>query len=151
MTDYTGNVAGSVVEANVHRSDDALGRWECKKITFTAAGVGNQGTHNLITLPANTFVAGGYFIITTKIVSDSNNGTGRFGIGSIYVHAAFTADGTECDAKDVIQFFSHDFEDAAASGLYVTSADTFDLTIATNDFTAGEGYLLLNIVDLYDE
>jgi len=150
MTDYTGNVVGSVVNANAQRSDDSFGRWEIKKITFTAAGVGNQGTHNLITIPAKSFVAGGYFIITTSLVSDGTNGTISF-LGQTAMHGTLTANGSECVLGDIIQFKHMDLEDAVGMANYNASADTFDLTVATNDVTAGEGYLLLNIVGLYDE
>ena len=150
MTDYTGNVAGSVVNASAQRSDDGLGRWEIKKITFTAAAVGNQGTHNIITLPAKSVIAGGFFVITTSLVSDSTNGTLVF-TAQEAMHAVLTADGSECVEGDTVYFSPNDVEDAAGLNFYNTVADTLDLTIATNDATAGEIYLFVNIVDLYDE
>jgi len=150
MTDYTGNVTGSVVNANAQRSDDSIGRWEMKKITFTAAAVGATGTHNLITLPAKTAVLGGYFVITTVLASTSNDGTIAFG-GQTGMNAAVIADNTECAAGDVIQFNHMDLEDVVGMANYSATADTFDITVATHDITSGEGYLFLHYVTLDEE
>lgn len=146
MTDFT----SSIKEIQVGRSDDSVGRFVCKKLTFTAAGYGNQGTHNLITMPAKNAVVMGWFIVTTSLVSDSNNGTLKFHAAED-MGTAITANGTELVAKDVVFLCPNDYEDTAGKSLYNSSADTVDITVATNDITAGEGYLIVLLIDLTNE
>ena len=146
MTDYT----SSLDEVPVGRSDDSIGRWVCKKLTFTATTYGNQGTHNLITIPANNFVAMGFFAVTTSLVSDSNNGTIQF-LAAEALCAAHTADGTELAAKDVVTLSTGDYDTTAGKQTYNTAADTVDITVATNDITAGAGYLIVLLIDLTND
>jgi hypothetical protein len=146
MADITGNA-----EAGVGRSDDSLGRWVVKKITPVSDGVDATGTHNVVDVPANNFVAMGFFVVTTSFTSTSNTGTIQFKVGSAAMGAAITADGTELQSGDVLFLSANDYADTAGSALYVTSADTVDFVVATNAITAGAGYLILLLVDLIDE
>lgn len=145
------DITSSVAEQPIQRSDDGLGRWVAKKITPVSDGVDATGTHNIITLPANSFVAGGWVVVTTAFTSTSNDGTVQFKVGSATLGAAFTADGTELAANDVIRLTANDFEDTAGSALYATSADTVDMVVATHAITAGAFTIMLNIVELIQE
>jgi len=145
------DITTSVKEANIERHDVGLGTWVAKLITPVSDSVAATGTHEVITLPANCFVAGGWVVVKTKLTSTSNNGTMQFKVGSATLGAAFTADGTELDAKDVIRLGANDFDGTAGSSLYVTTADTIDMVVATNAITAGAFYLIVNIVELIDE
>ena len=146
MTDYT----SSLGEVQVGRSGDSVGRWVVKKLTFTATGIGDQGTHNVITIPAKNFVAMGFFVVTTSLVSDSSSGTILFQAGEA-MHTAITADGTELAAKDVVFLSPGDYEDTIGLQLYNSSADTLDIVVATNDITSGVGYLIVLLIDLTNE
>ncbi len=145
------DITSSVVGKEVQRSPESLGIWVCKKITPVADSVASVTTHNLITQPANSYIAEGQLIITTKMVSTSNNGTILIAIGGVGLHTALTMDGTECDAGDVFTLCATDFEDTAGAALYKTSADTLDLVVGTNAITAGVFYLIVRIVELIGE
>ena len=147
MADITSSVAPTPVE----RSLECLGRWVCKKITPVADGVSAVATHTIITTPANSFIADGFLVFTTSMTSTGTNGTMKIEIGGVAYHATVTMDGTECVAGDVLNLSATDIEDSAGQALYKTSADTVDLTIATNAITAGAFYVIVRIVTLIAE
>ena len=145
------DITSSVVGKEVQRSPESLGIWVCRKITPVADGVSSAATHNVITQPANSFIAEGFIVFTTSMVSTSNNGTLLIGIGGVGLHTALTMDGTECVAGDVVSLSASDYEDTAGAALYKTSADTLDMTVGTNAITAGAFYLIVRIVTLIGE
>ena len=54
-------------------------------------------------------------------------------------------------ANDVVKLQIMDYEDTDGGACYSTSADTFDMTVATAAFTAGAMYVMINIVELVGE
>lgn len=145
------DITSSVAEQPVQRSDDSLGRWVSKKITPVSDGVDSKDTHNIITLPANSFVAEGLLVITTKMVSTSNNGKIQFAVGSGTIGGQMTADGNELDANDVIRLVPNDQDTGGGEALYVTSPDTIDMVVGTNPITAGAFTVFFRIVELIQE
>lgn len=147
MTDIT----ASVLESQVGRSDDSVGRWVCKKITPVADSVSAVATHNLITMNANEFFAFGFVVIVTSLASTSNTGTIQFQVAGETYSALLVADGTELVAKDVIMLVPNDKSEVAGPAGYVTATDAIDMDVATNALTAGVFYIVALLVDLTEE
>ena len=148
MTDIT----SIVKESQVGRSDDSVGRWVCKFLDFVGDSIDTtSGVHEVITIPANNFVAIGWFVVTTAFTSTSTSGTLQFKIGSEPMTGLMPANGTQLAAGDVVFLSPHDFEDTESPALYKTSADTLDVDIETNPITAGKGYLIVLLIDLTNE
>lgn len=120
-------------------------------LDFDATGIvdvaDQTGTHNIYNIAAGEVLLPSYAIVHTLCVSTSNTGTIQFSMGDA-LSAAYTADATELAAGDVIQFGANDLEDTAGLASYRTAADTLDIIIATNDFTAGKIVLVLNVLDV---
>jgi hypothetical protein len=114
-------------------------------------GITTVATHNLIPIAAGEVILGAKMVILTTFTSASNNGTivFQFPAGAA-VSAAFTADGTELAAGDVITFGNNDLEDTAGLGLYTAAADTLDMTVGTNALTAGRFLLILDVANVND-
>jgi hypothetical protein len=142
------DITSSVADKEIGRGLEALGYWVCKKITPVDDGVSSAAAHNLITIPAKSFVRSGYVVVTTSVTS-GGSATVKFGTGNIDYCGAFAK--ANLAANDVIALSIND-QDATNSGAgYSTSADTFDMTVATAALTAGAFYVMINIVKLPGE
>lgn len=147
MTDISTNVEG-IMDHGV----EAIGKWIARKVTPVTDSVAAVATHNIIAVPAKCFVPLGFVVITTTFTSTSSNGTVTFqSSGSGPLSAAYTADGTECAANDVIILLPNDLEDTAGSSLYSTSASTIDMVVGTNALTAGVFTIYCLIIDVITE
>ncbi len=109
------------------------------------------GVHNIMALNQGEAVVSGYAVVTTTCTSTSNNGTIAIQVGSDLWTAAYTADGSELAAGDVIQLSPGDLEDTDGKLGYAAAADdTLDFEIGTNAFTAGRIMLFVKVIKVSD-
>ena len=142
------DITSSVAQKPIGKSGEGLGYWVSKKVTFVADGVSATGAHNVFTIPANSFVAEGYVVFTTASTSDGS-ATVKFGNATLdYCGVVPVAN---CGSGDIFALSINDKEDTDSGVGYSTSADTFDMTVATAAFTAGAFTIAVKIVDLISE
>ena len=144
MTDITSSVA----QKEVGKGLEGLGYWVCKKVTPVSDSTDTAAAHEIITLPANSFVTEGYVVVTTTCTS-GGSATVKWGTGSKDYSGAIPV--ANLAANDVVKLQIMDYEDVDGGAGYSTSADTFDMTIATAALTAGVMYVMINIVELVGE
>mgnify|MGYP003151817754 CR=1 FL=1 len=142
------DITSSVAEKPIGRSGESLGYWVSKKVTPVGDGVSATGAHTIIDIPANSFVSEGYVVVTTACTSGGSL-TAKFGTGSKDYSATIPV--ANLAANDFVKLQIMDYEDTDGGAGYSTSADTFDMTVATAAFTAGVFYIAINIVDLISE
>jgi len=143
------DITSTVAEKPVGRSGESLGYWVAKKITPVDDGVSATGTHNIITIPANSFVSEGYVVVTTACTSGGSL-TAKFGTSSKDYCATIPVANLG-SVGDTVKLQIMDYEDTDGDVCFSTSADTFDMTVATAAFTAGVITVMINIVDLISE
>ena len=142
------DITSTVAEKPIGKSGESLGYWVSKKVTPVDDSVSTAAAHEIFTIPANSFVAEGYVVFTTSVTS-GGSATIKFGTGNIDYCGTFGK--ANCAANDVIALSIND-QDATNSGAgYSTSADTFDMTVATAALTAGAFTIAVRIVDLISE
>ena len=144
MTDITSTVA----EKPGGRSGESLGYWVSKKGTPVDDSVTTAAAHEIFTIPANSFVAEGYVVVTTAFTS-GGSATVKFGTGTKDYSGAIPV--ANLAANDFVKLQIMDYEDTDGGAGYSTSADTFDMTVATAALTAGAFTVMINIVDLISE
>jgi len=142
------DITSSVAEKEIGRGLESLGYWVCKKITPVDDGVSSAAAHNLITIPANSFVSEGYVVVTTTATS-GGGATVKFGTGTKDYCGVIPV--ANLAANDFVKLQIMDYEDTDGGAGYSTSADTFDMTVATAALTAGAFYVMINIVKLPGE
>lgn len=121
--------------------------WAHKRINFAAIGGSAGDTYELIAIPAESAVVGGYAIVTT-VLGSASSGTITFKVGSAALSGA-----QSCDALakgTVIGLFPNDYEDVAGSALYVTAADTVDMVNATAIPATGKIDLYIAYIKITD-
>jgi len=142
------DITSTVAEKPVGRSGESLGYWVAKKITPVDDGVSATGAHNIFTIPANCFVREGYVVVTTACTSGGSL-TAKWGTTSKDYSGAIPV--ANLAANDFVKLQIMDYEDTDGGAGFSTSADTFDMTVATAAFTAGVITVMINIVDLISE
>jgi hypothetical protein len=73
----------------------------------------------------------------------------KFGTGNIDYSGAIPK--ANLAANDIVKLQFMDYEDTDGGAGFSTSADTFDMTVATAALTAGAFTVMINIVDLISE
>ena len=118
------DITSTVAEKPVGRSGESLGYWVTKKITPVDDGV-------------------------TTAVTSAGSATVKFGTGNIDYSGAIPK--ANLAANDIVKLQFMDYEDTDGGAGFSTSADTFDMTVATAALTAGAFTVMINIVDLISE